>query len=574
MRALILAAGLGTRLRPHTRHTPKPLFTIDGRPLLDRIIRDLIRAGAEALLVNTHHLPEPIADFIRRQAYPVPVSTRHEPVILGTGGAIRNAADFWDRRAFMVVNSDIHTDIDYRKVYAAHVRRGADATLVLWDDPAVNSVALDAAGRVMGFGALPAGVPVARRLTFTGIQVLDPRILDFIAPAGFDSSIAAFERLLAAGGTLDSWVPEDGHWSDLGTPERYREAARRAVAAEAFRVAFPDAPREAIHWQPLAGDGSDRRWYRLTAGPFRLVAADHGIRPSPAVCEADAFVAIGEHLQGCGVSVPRIVRHDAFAGLVVEEDVGDLSLQAHVAGCAPAARRRTYRQVMELLAHMSLRGAEGFDPAWAWQTPRYDRELILERECRYFQRAFLEAYAPDLAAGEDLEPGFHYLAAAIPGEAPEGFLHRDFQSRNIMVHGRRLVVIDYQGGRLGPPAYDLASLLIDPYVDLPLGEREALLADFLERHGAGRRPRRAAERLYRRCALARNLQILGAFGFLSRQKGKRQFEAYIPAAVRSLEANLAHLPAGPFKGLRRAAAELVRRWEPKPGGLPGPPVDR
>jgi aminoglycoside/choline kinase family phosphotransferase/choline kinase len=560
MRALILAAGLGTRLRPHTRHTPKPLFTIDGRPLLDRIIRDLIRAGAEALLVNTHHLPECIAEFIRRQAYPVPVTTRHEPVILGTGGAIRNAADFWDRRPFMVVNSDICTDIDFREVYAAHARRRADGTLVLWDDPAVNSVALDAAGRVVGFGNVSEGAAVARRLTFTGIQVLEPRVLDFIAPTGFDSSIDAFARLLAAGGTLNAWVSAQGHWSDLGTPERYREAARQAVAAEAFRAAFPEARQNAIHWKALAGDGSDRRWYRLSCGPFHLVAADHGIRPSPAVSEADAFVALGAHLQRCGVPVPRIFRHDTFAGLVVEEDLGDLSFQAHLAGCTPAARRRSYRQVMELLVHMSARGAEGFDPAWTWQTPRYDREVILERECRYFQRAFLEVCAPDLAAGEDLELGFEHLAAGIPGAAAEGFLHRDFQSRNIMVDGGRFVIIDFQGGRLGPLPYDLASLLIDPYVDLPLGEREALLTDFLERYCPARGVRRATERLYRLCALARNLQILGAFGFLSRQKGKRHFETYIPAAVRSLAANLVHLPPGPYGGLRRVAAELARRW--------------
>lgn len=560
MRALILAAGLGTRLRPHTLHTPKPLFTVDGRPLLDRVIRGLIAAGADALLVNTHHLPAAIDDFIRRQRYPVPVATRHEPVILGTGGAIRNAADFWDARPFMVVNSDILTDIDYREVYASHARSRADATLVLWDDPEVNSVALGPGGWVVGFDTLPEAPPVERRRTFTGIQVLAPRVLDFIAPAGFDSSIDAFRRLLAAGGRIAGWEPAAGHWSDLGTPVRYREAARREVAAAAFRAAFPQAPPGEIQWQALAGDGSARRWYRLTCGPHRLVAVDHGIRPSPAVGEADAFVAIGAHLQARGVPVPRIFRHDAFAGLVVEEDLGDVSLQAHLQGRGPAERRRCYAEVMELVAQMSLRGGEGFDPAWTWQTPRYDAALILERECRYFRQAFLEVFAPDLAAAEDLEPEFQRLAAAIPGAGPEGFLHRDCQSRNIMVAGGRFVFIDYQGGRLGPLAYDLASLLMDPYVDLPPAERETLLAGFLERHGHG--PQAAGDflHLYRLCALARNLQILGAFGFLSRRMAKPQFEAYIPAAVRSLAFNLDRLPGSPFRALARVAGRLAERF--------------
>ena len=110
MKAMILAAGLGSRLRPFTANTPKPLFPVAGRPLLDIIIRSLQNAGCEAIIINTHHLYKKIDSFLSGRKYSIPVFTRYEPLILGTGGAIKNVADFWDDQPFMVVNSDILTD--------------------------------------------------------------------------------------------------------------------------------------------------------------------------------------------------------------------------------------------------------------------------------------------------------------------------------------------------------------------------------------------------------------------------------------------------------------------------------
>ena len=143
MKALILAAGLGTRLQPYTAITPKCLFPIDGRPLLDTIIRNLQTAGCREVIVNTHHLAQKIETFIAAQDYEIPVFTRHESRILGTGGAIKNVADFWDKQPFMVINSDIFTDIDLREVYSFHMRHGHPATLVLTDYEEFNNVPVD-----------------------------------------------------------------------------------------------------------------------------------------------------------------------------------------------------------------------------------------------------------------------------------------------------------------------------------------------------------------------------------------------------------------------------------------------
>ena len=96
MKALILSAGFGTRLRPYSNQTPKPMFTLAGRPLLDWHIRSLEALQCNAVAVNTHHLHEAIEDFVRSQNYSIPVHVCHEPDLLGTGGAIKNLSDFWD----------------------------------------------------------------------------------------------------------------------------------------------------------------------------------------------------------------------------------------------------------------------------------------------------------------------------------------------------------------------------------------------------------------------------------------------------------------------------------------------
>ncbi|MFZ3046702.1 MAG: nucleotidyltransferase family protein, partial [Desulfatirhabdiaceae bacterium] len=164
MKALILAAGFGTRLLPYSSHTPKPLFPIGGTPLLDRIIRQLVSAGCTEVMINTHYLANRIQAFLNHQTYPIPVGTIFEPTILGTGGAIRNLESFWEDQPFIVVNADIVTDIDLSSVYAFHIDSGAAATLVLTDFPEVNTVLVDADSRVQGFiqsndfNLIPSGV--------------------------------------------------------------------------------------------------------------------------------------------------------------------------------------------------------------------------------------------------------------------------------------------------------------------------------------------------------------------------------------------------------------------------------
>ncbi len=562
MKALILAAGYGTRLRPYTDHTPKALFPILSRPLLDLSIRRLIGAGCRDIIVNTHHLAERIEEFLAQQTYSVPVATRYEPELLDTGGAIRNLADFWTDEPFMVVNSDIVTDIDLADVYRFHLDHPHPVTLVLHDDPAFNTVKLDDRGVVEGFiDADDRLTASARRLTFTGIQVLDSDILRLIPDTGPSGIKDAYRQLMADGGKIEAYCtdpPRNSHWKDIGTPNQYRQTVYDAMAPVAFGYAFPEYAGDRIESIPLSGDGSDRSWYRLRSAVGSLIMADHGIRKAAGVLEADAFVSIGNHLRKRGIHVPGILLHDTFSGLVFLEDLGDVNLQAVVRGSDdPNKIRSVYNQVIRRLVRMSIDGYAKFDPAWAYQTPRYDEELIVERECGYFVKAFLNGYLGwDVPLGP-LSDEFHRLADGALSGACTGFMHRDFQSRNIMVRSGNVYFIDFQGGRTGPIQYDLASLLIDPYVALPHDLQTDLLTECI-----GALSRRmeidhdAFRRAYAFCALARNLQILGAYGYLSRVKGKAQFEQYIPAALKSLKRAIDELDPGTFPKLIDIADRL------------------
>jgi len=266
----------------------------------------------------------------------------------------------------------------------------------------------------------------------------------------------------------------------------------------------------------------------------------HGIQTVPDTTEFDAFVAIGRHLQRRGIPVPRIYLQDRIPGLVFLEDVGDTHLQTWVLGTADSeAVLSRYRDIIDLLIQLNVSGSENFHTAWTYQTPTYDQDLILEKECRYFMEAFTDGYCGMTLSFEDFRDEFVRLSEKALRFSVMGFMHRDFQSRNIMIHHDRPYVIDFQGGRWGPIQYDLASLLIDPYVELSESLRKRLLDDCAKKLSRVKRiDQRHFLSGYRYCAIARNLQILGAFGYLSRIKNKPGFEIYIPAAIRTLKASI------------------------------------
>jgi mannose-1-phosphate guanylyltransferase len=240
MKAMILAAGLGTRVRPLSTLKPKPLFPILNRPIIDILIRQLKKAGCEAIIINTHHLAERIADYIAGQNYDIPVTTRFEPTILGTAGGIKNVEDFWDNRPFIVINTDVLTDIDLSEVYRFHLTHTHPVTLLLHDFSKFNNVQVNREDFVVGFDQpgtnrkLPA---TCRRLAFTGIQVIDPGALEFIPKGKFASSIDVYQAMSDNGPGVKGYIASNHYWQDIGSFEGYRQGVRDCLER---RCRLPD----------------------------------------------------------------------------------------------------------------------------------------------------------------------------------------------------------------------------------------------------------------------------------------------------------------------------------------------
>jgi hypothetical protein len=309
--------------------------------------------------------------------------------------------------------------------------------------------------------------------------------------------------------------------------------------------------------QRLPSDGSDRVFWRIhfPEQQFSCIAMEYPPLDSTRKRENQAYLKIGTHLHRRGLPVPEIYDYDPNRGWFIVEDLGATNLQAAVSSLPDPLP--LYKQTVEKLFDLQTQGAIGFDPRWCCQTQRYDRHVMRRLEADYFRKAFLWRFLGLKEKWPELEEPFDHLADMASGAPQDFFLHRDFQSRNIMVEQGRIGIVDWQGGRLGPSAYDLASLIIDPYADLSASQRYSLYrhySDLLREHHPTAES--SFQRSYPYLALQRNLQILGAFGHLSTTCQKPHFTAYIPAALKTLREELHRNGDHRLLPLRRLVDEL------------------
>ena len=529
MKALILSAGFGTRLLPYSQKIPKPLFTILSKPLLEYVVQQLVDNGCEQILINTHHLHDQIEVFVKQLRHIVNIQTIYEPVILDTGGAIANAKPFLKGSPFFVINADIISNVDLKKVYAFHKKSNTLATLVLHDYNKFNKVKIDSHGYVQNFESK------TNSLAFTGIQVLSPKIYDYFPNKKIFSSIKVYQDLCRQK-QISAFVEKNIFWSDIGTKNTYSMTSLQILSANQFQI--KQNKIKEIQIDKLAGDGSDRRWYRTTYKNRSFIISDHGIcmPKTEALLQLNAFVHIGTHLFSKGIFVPRILNHDALSGMVILEDLGDDHLEARIKQKNDARfTLKLYKKVIDCLIDFSIKGIKGFKKQWTYQTETYSKKLIIEKECKYFWEAFIRKYLKlNLPVKEFLNEFNHIADQALKHEF-KGLMHRDLQSKNIMIKNDQVFFIDFQSARLGPLQYDLASLLIDPYMNLNDQIKNDLLQYTTKKLKLTPKETQDFLDCYHYCCLTRNLQILGAFSFLSLAKKKKQFEYYIPDAVRSLK---------------------------------------
>jgi NDP-sugar pyrophosphorylase family protein len=234
MRAMIMAAGKGTRLRPLTDLLPKPMVPIANRPALYHILRLLKRHGVREVVINLHHMPDVITEYFGDGgALDMELFYSYEPELLGTAGGVKNNEGFLKDDTFLVLSGDALTDVDITGLVAAHRRNGSLATIAVKEvpDPSLYGVlVVDDDGRVVGFQEKPPREEARSRLCNCGIYVFEPQIFEHILPGQFDDfGSRVFPDLLRKRVPFHAH-PIDAYWSDVGNLREYVRGNGDALA--------------------------------------------------------------------------------------------------------------------------------------------------------------------------------------------------------------------------------------------------------------------------------------------------------------------------------------------------------
>ena len=290
---------------------------------------------------------------------------------------------------------------------------------------------------------------------------------------------------------------------------------------------------------PLTGDASDRRYFRVIPqnGDSFVLALHAG----PIEFATMAFANVSELLQEIRLPIPAVLGHSDALGVIALQDLGDVTLQAHLGAASESEHAALYRQAVALIELLQRRGAELESNRYVPYRIAFDVEK-LTWELDFFVKHFMESYrgvtlasADRSALGEEWSAIVRELAAE-----PRVLCHRDYHSRNLMLRGTDLYVIDFQDARMGPDTYDLASLLRDSYVDITDRDLDELIAYFPALKG--RTGDEAFRSRFDLMALQRNLKALGTFGYQTAVRRNPVYIQYIPRTLRYARTTLEKHP--------------------------------
>lgn len=616
-KAVLLAAGFGSRMVPLSHDLPKPMMPLWGIPVIEHVINALRRAGVTEFLINQHHQPQPLLDWCRRQRDPsIHLQLSFEPQILGTGGALRRAAHFVGSEPFWLVNTDIAFELDLQSLIKDFCRHRPLATLWMHETRGPRTVEMTPDGNITNFASAASGGPGT--FTFCGVQLLQPAILSFLPEEPFCSVVDGYRRALAQGVAVRGCLVENTYWADLGSPERYLDAhrdiaqahrrklpgagllldaearrMRRAIPAgtriDGFaaigrdvRIASSVTLADSVLWDgarlhpgirvasSVAGRAADVRGdldgstlVRADALPSSdpvLAAAFRALRASPGEAmltalpargsdrsferlavgrrssiliryddrrraENGRYAGIARALAAAGIRVPKVLLDLPVQKAVLFEDAGTRSLQDALPGMSRRVRLHHYRRAIGQVAILHGLVPEVLPPLEPPFSPAlYQWEHDLFATCFLRDTLHLPPARIEEALAELAPVAQHLLAQPL---VP---VHRDLQSSNILLRHGGPVLIDFQGLRLGAAAYDLASLLCDPYAMLDARDRTLLLDAYCTLVPDGEAVRHA----FAAAAIQRLAQALGAYGRLSAIPATRRFARYIPPACAML----------------------------------------
>ncbi len=226
MKALVLAGGFGTRLRPLSCSRPKTLFSLANQPIIDYALQSLAEGGVETVILSIHYMADKIVRYLGPTKYDMDILISREQRPLGKGGGVKNAEDMLKGEPFIVINGDIIADLDLRRFISFHEEKGGLATIALHrvtDPSRYGSVELDREERITRFVEKPMQGMAPSNLINAGIYVLEPEVLEYMPPGKrFDTEVDVFP-VLAQERKLFGFEFH-GYWSDIGVPEEYLNA--------------------------------------------------------------------------------------------------------------------------------------------------------------------------------------------------------------------------------------------------------------------------------------------------------------------------------------------------------------
>ncbi len=621
----ILAAGLGERLRPIADYIPKPLLPILGKPVLQSILEKVSELPISRIGINLYHKKEAVEHWIKNSAFCKSVQLFPEDPMLGTGGALKNAEAFFKESTFLVHNSDIVSDIDLGKLLEFHRSSSNLVTLAVHHYPKFNNLIIDEKQSFRGIGKANS-IPSKgmKLLAFTGIAVYSHEIMSFLQPV-LSSIVDAWMKAVKSGYQVGIFDVSGCSWSDIGTPVSYAATVikelrnngetvyihpslelcrhveidgyvvieeesmldrgvslRNCIVLPGSKVEgnsyfenciigpqftiklkgselfdLPDEKAPIL----IGSGGSNRNYYRIKRKGLSAVL----MQCSKSDKEFQRHIEYSRFFQKFSIPVPKLieVHHNRKSALF--EDLGDLSLYSWLK--CPHLQEEIegiYRRVIDVLILIHTVAAHHVSECPLLQNRLFDYKH-LRWETTYFIERYVEGIKDIKVKNlKDLNDEFYRLAAKVDSFT-KTVIHRDFQSQNIMItKGGIPRLVDYQGARIGPPAYDVVSLLWDPYYRLRDDTRERLLEYYIVKikksysllpslnaplSKGGRRGFKKGEGGFTvkgfkeiefketllLCRLQRHMQALGAYGFLSRIKGKKFFLKYVSEGLRLLK---------------------------------------
>lgn len=601
MKAFILCAGLGKRLNPISKEIPKPLLPFLGKTPLLLILEKLKELKIKEIGINLHWKAEMIKEYLIKQKY-FDFHFFYEKKLLDTGGALKNAEDFLKDSNFIVINSDIVFDFSLKSVIKYHNQRKNLCTLLVTNNLKSNNLIISKDNKLKGIGEniskkykTFAGIaiyqPEVLKYMKGKIFSIKKIWLELIKENSIDTYYVEPEKWRELG-TIKScikaifnYLSKEGEKNyissdlDLKNLElegfniieknvnilkkiklkncivfpnaKLNKNEKNKIIGKTFEISFSSkilgsgkflkdpflckfSGKKKTKITPLNMGGSIRNFYffKKNGKKYILLISSNEDK------EFERWFEIKKLLNKIKLPVPLVFRVSFKSKKAILEFCGEYSLYDYSKFKEKSKLEILYKKIIEKVVLLHRTKLENYLKNNTFKDYVFTKEYFLW-ETKYFYKNFLKEYKKINLPYESFENIFEKLAQ-ISSKFEKRILHRDLQSQNILISkNNKINFIDFQSARLGPPGYDIASLLWDPYTSLPDDLRLNLLNYYKEKMGK-RLPKDFDESL-KYVKAQRHFQAVGAYAFLGLSRGKKHFLKFIKPALKFLKEDLKDL---------------------------------